>query len=105
MSDHCKHCLASLDATTTRRQLMTGAAALVAASALPLGRAKAGADTIVTPQNVISPSEALDRLMKGNARYVANQPNERDFSHDRAERSTSQYPIVAVLSCADSRVA
>ena len=51
---------------------MTGAAALVAASALSVGRAKAATDPIVTPQNVIPPSEALDRLMKGNARYVAN---------------------------------
>jgi carbonic anhydrase len=103
MSDHCKHCRTALEAPT-RRQLMTGAAALVAASAFTVGRAKAGADTIVTPQNVIPPSEALDRLMQGNARYAANEPNERDFSHDRAERAKSQYPIAAVLSCADSRV-
>jgi carbonic anhydrase len=83
---------------------MTGGAALLAASASPLGRPKAATDTIVTPQNVIPPAEALDRLMKGNARYAANTPNERDFSHDRAERATAQYPIAAVLSCADSRV-
>jgi carbonic anhydrase len=102
MSDHCKHCRTALEAPT-RRQLMTGAAALVAASALPLVRAKAE-DAIVTPQNVIPPSQALDRLMQGNARYAANEPNERDFSHDRAERATAQYPIAAVLSCADSRV-
>jgi carbonic anhydrase len=104
MSDHCKHCRAALEATPTRRQLMTGAAAVLAASALSVGRAKAATDTIVTPQNVIPPPEALDRLMKGNARYAANTPNERDFSHDRAERATAQYPIAAVLSCADSRV-
>ena len=102
MSEHCKHCRTALEAPT-RRQLMSGAAALVAASALPLVRAKAE-DAIVTPQNVIPPSQALDRLMQGNARYAANQPNERDFSHDRAERATAQYPIAAVLSCADSRV-
>ena len=102
MSDHCKHYRTALEAPT-RRQLMTGAAALVAASALPLVRAKAE-DAIVTPQNVIPPSQALDRLMQGNARYAANEPNERDFSHDRAERATAQYPIAAVLSCADSRV-
>ncbi|HET9934882.1 MAG TPA: carbonic anhydrase [Methyloceanibacter sp.] len=104
MSDHCKHCRAALEATPTRRQLMTGAAAVLAASALSVGRAKAATDTIVTPQNVIPPPEALDRLMTGNARYAANTPNERDFSHDRAERATAQYPIAAVLSCADSRV-
>lgn len=103
MPHHCKHCRTAPEAPT-RRQLMTGAAALVAASALSAGRAKAGADTIVTPQNVIPPAAALDRLMQGNARYAANAPNERDFSHDRAERATAQYPIAAVLSCADSRV-
>src|SRR5262245_14786374 len=102
MSDHCKHCRTALEAPT-RRQLMTGAAALVAASALPVVRAKAE-DAIVTPQNVVPPSQALDRLMQGNARYAANKPHERDFSHDRAERATAQYPIAAVLSCADSRV-
>ncbi len=104
MREHCKHCLASLEAPT-RRQVMTGTAALLAASAFPLGRAKAETDAIVTPQNVIPPSEALERLMKGNARYAANQPAERDFSYGRAARAASQYPIVAVLSCADSRVA
>jgi carbonic anhydrase len=104
MRDHCKHCSASLE-NPARRQIMTGAAALLAASALPFGRARAGADVATPPQNVIPPSEALDRLMEGNARYAANQPVERDFSYGRAARAASQYPIVAVLSCADSRVA
>jgi carbonic anhydrase len=43
--------------------------------------------------------------MEGNARYAANEPNEKDFSHGRAERVSAQYPIAAVLSCSDSRVA
>ena len=42
--------------------------------------------------------------MQGNARYVANEPAERDFSAGRAARAEVQYPIAAVLSCADSRV-
>jgi hypothetical protein len=33
------------------------------------------------------------------------QANQRDFSAGRAERAKSQYPIAAVLSCSDSRVA
>jgi carbonic anhydrase len=48
---------------------------------------------------------ALRQLMEGNARYVANRPKERDFNAGRAERLTTQRPIAAVLSCADSRVA
>src|SRR4030095_3827557 len=56
------------------------------------------------PQNAISPADALKRIMEGNARYAANTPNERDFSSGRAARAQGQYPIAAILSCADSRV-
>lgn len=57
------------------------------------------------PQNAIAPADALKRLADGNARYAANTPNERDFSSGRAARAQAQYPIAAILSCADSRVA
>jgi carbonic anhydrase len=57
------------------------------------------------PPNAIAPAEALKRLMDGNARYAANAPNERDFSAGRMARAQGQYPIAAILSCADSRVA
>ncbi len=57
------------------------------------------------PPNAIAPAAALRRLMDGNARYAANTPNERDFSSGRAARVKAQYPIAAILSCADSRVA
>ena len=42
--------------------------------------------------------------MQGNARYAANEPDERDFSAGRAARLVGQYPIAAVLGCSDSRV-
>jgi carbonic anhydrase len=57
------------------------------------------------PPNAIAPADAMKRLMDGNARYAANKPNERDFSSGRAARVQGQYPIAAILSCADSRVA
>lgn len=57
------------------------------------------------PPNAIAPADALKRLLEGNARYVANTPNQRDFSAGRAARVEGQYPIAAILSCADSRVA
>ncbi len=57
------------------------------------------------PPNAIAPADALKRLIDGNARYAANAPNPRDFSSGRAARVQAQYPIAAVLSCADSRVA
>ena len=55
--------------------------------------------------NAVTPTAALQRLMEGNARYAANMPNTRDFSAGRAARAKSQFPIAAILSCADSRVA
>lgn len=57
------------------------------------------------PQNAISPDAALARIMEGNARYVANTPSMKDFSAGRAARTTAQYPIAGLVSCADSRVA
>ena len=55
--------------------------------------------------NAIAPSDALKRIMEGNARYAANTPSERDFSAGRSARAQGQYPIAGILSCADSRVA
>lgn len=72
---------------------------------LLMGHAIAWADTLSSPQNAISPKAALERLMEGNARYVENIPRHRDFSAERSARATAQYPIAAILSCADSRVA
>jgi carbonic anhydrase len=86
----------------SRRSMLTGAAAF-AATAWSAGGAFA--QEASPPQNAITPDEALRRLMDGNARYVANTPSVRDFSAGRAARAQAQYPVAAVLSCADSRVA
>ncbi len=51
------------------------------------------------------PAEASQRLLDGNQPYAANMPNQRDFSTGRSARVQGQYPIAAILSCADSRVA
>jgi carbonic anhydrase len=52
-----------------------------------------------------TPDEALKLLVEGNARYVANQPQQRDFSAGRVSRTLGQAPFAAILGCADSRVA
>jgi carbonic anhydrase len=57
------------------------------------------------PQNVVSPDEALDRLMKGNARYVEGISRRHDFKHEREALAGGQNPYAAILSCADSRIA
>jgi carbonic anhydrase len=57
------------------------------------------------PQNIISPDASLDRLMKGNERYVKGVALRHDFAHEREALSGGQNPFAAVLSCADSRIA
>src|SRR3979409_1927454 len=57
------------------------------------------------PQNAISPAAALDRLMKGNARYVDGVSRRHDFTHEREALAGGQNPFASLLSCADSRVA
>jgi len=86
----------------SRRSLMAGAGTLLAASAVAFRPARA-ADEKPAP-NAIPPSEAFEQLKQGNARYLANEPKERDFSVGRAARAEGQAPIVGVLACADSRV-
>jgi carbonic anhydrase len=54
---------------------------------------------------VLSPDAALDRLMKGNARYIDGLTKRHDFKHEREVLSKGQNPFAAVLSCADSRIA
>ena len=86
---------------TRRGMLSTGVGlglAAVASAALPLQGARAqGA--------AMSPDEALDRLMEGNARYVCCITEPRNFSKDRADLAEGQQPFAVILGCADSRVA
>jgi carbonic anhydrase len=84
---------------------MAGAAALFAASTLPFTRARADQPVSSEPTpKAIPPATAMVALMEGNARYVANEPTEKDFSAGRAARVNAQYPIAAILGCSDSRV-
>jgi carbonic anhydrase len=89
-------------AALSRRHLMIGASTVLAAGTLRPASVRA-ADDKPAP-NDISPAKALEQLKKGNARYVAGEPKERDFSVGRAARAEGQAPIVGVLACADSRV-
>ena len=57
------------------------------------------------PQNQMSPAAALDRLMKGNARYVDGTSRRHDFKSEREALVGGQNPFASVLSCADSRIA
>lgn len=52
----------------------------------------------------VSPDEAMQRLIEGNARYRSNSAINTDHSADRAGRAEGQSPFAAIVSCADSRV-
>jgi carbonic anhydrase len=100
MCELCNHSQAS---SLSRRAAILGIGAAITLGALD--RARAEQPVLTTPApNAIPPQEALKRLMDGNARYAANELTQCDSATGRAERVSVQYPIVAVLSCADSRV-
>jgi len=69
------------------------------------GRALFAAGETPKPQNVLSPSEALERLKRGNHRYVTGGMKSQDFGSERTAVAGGQNPFAAILSCADSRVA
>jgi carbonic anhydrase len=81
----------------SRRTLLQGALAATVVAAVPRA--------LRAMPNTIPPSAALQRLMDGNARYVRNQIDLKDFSAGRAARAEAQFPVAAILGCADSRVA
>ena len=56
------------------------------------------------PGNVLSPEQALERLMRGNERYTSGKTLDRDFASTRATLTAGQNPFACILSCADSRV-
>ncbi|MBR0674157.1 carbonic anhydrase [Neoroseomonas soli] len=89
-------CLTCQRPSLGRRGLFAVGASLLA-SAAPAARAE-GTGRAATP------AAALQALMEGNARYVANQPLGRDFAAGRAARARGQAPFAAILGCADSRV-
>ena len=80
-----------------RRTLLQGA--------LATGALAAASRSLHALPNAIAPSAALERLMDGNGRYMRNQTRVKDFSAGRAARAQAQFPIAAILGCADSRVA
>jgi len=62
--------------------------------------------TPMRAQSTLTPDAALQELMAGNARFVANQMT--SFEHDlqilKQHTVDKQEPFASVLSCADSRV-
>lgn len=89
-----------------RRSLLTlGMAAAASLAVMPAAFAKSDKKAVPKPENVMSPDAALERLVQGNARYIAGVSRRHDFKHEREALSAGQNPFAAILSCADSRIA
>ena len=57
-----------------------------------------------TSQAAMTPTAALNRLIEGNARFVASRQMERNLVQQVRLTSAGQYPFAFVLGCVDSRV-
>ena len=90
---------------TSRRRFLQFAGGIAASLALAPAAFAKDKKSPPKPQNTISPAAALDRLMKGNARYVEGVSRRHDFAHEREALAGGQNPFASILSCADSRIA
>jgi len=104
----CKLCIGSASgnqpASPSRRTAigMMGALSLLGLSA---AAGVAYAKSPPKPENVLSPDQALKRMMEGNERYTSGKTKSRSVASTRAVLAGGQNPYASVLSCADSRVA
>ncbi|HUI20956.1 MAG TPA: carbonic anhydrase [Methylocella sp.] len=106
LSIDCNHGLTRRGALKAAAQFtaLAGLYSTIPPAAL-LGRASAKEMEAGKPKpNAIGADAALGHLLKGNVRHVANRLRRRDFSAGRVKRVRAQFPIAAILSCADSRV-
>jgi len=104
----CKLCVkdavvSNLPASRSRRAAMgmMGALSLLGMSA---AAGVAHAKLLPKPDNVVSPDQAIKRLMVGNERYTSGKTQSQNFASTRAALARGQNPYASILSCADSRV-
>ncbi|QIG93277.1 MULTISPECIES: carbonic anhydrase [unclassified Bradyrhizobium] len=101
----CQLCDVTLPTQTSRRRFLAVAAGSAASLALVPQVSAKETKPPPKPQNVLSPDAALDRLVKGNLRYIEGVSRRHDFKHEREALAGGQNPFAGVLSCADSRIA
>ncbi len=89
----------------SRRSFLRVVGAIAAGWVLSTGAWADGPAAPPKPKNVITADEALERLLKGNSRYVEGLVKARDFVTERPALVSGQNPYAAILSCADSRIA
>lgn len=57
-----------------------------------------------TKPQPVTPEAALQRILEGNKRFVAEKRQNLQFRSRLLETATAQFPFASILSCADSRV-
>ncbi|MBS1808876.1 MAG: carbonic anhydrase [Acidobacteria bacterium] len=86
--------------TTTHKSLhQIIAASVLAILLLPL---TLQAHSTTAPE--VSPEEALEKLIAGNARFIKGLSLEKHYIADRPELAKGQHPYAIILTCADSRL-
>lgn len=88
----------------SRRQCLKIAGATALAAPLSLGAKAVTASSPPKPDNVLTPDQALERLMRGNKRYVSGNTELVNFAKTRAALARGQNPYACLVSCADSRI-
>ena len=91
----------------TRRSLLKyfGAAPfMVGGLGLSLTANAQSTKALPSPDNVVTPDEALKRVIAGNQRYVSGATTSTSFQTSSANFAKAQNPFVSILSCADSRI-
>ncbi len=85
----------------SRRSFVAALAGLAVGAAAGLRPAQAATGL---PPTTLTPDQALERLMQGNQRFLAQAPQPGPGNLERrAILATGQAPFAAVLGCADSR--
>jgi len=89
-----------------RRSMLAGVAALaglglVGASALP--RPAAAVALTKAQRDSLTPDQIIELMKRGNERFRAGMPEQRDWLAQQKATAAGQYPAAVLLSCIDSR--
>src|SRR5262249_44365806 len=88
-----------------RRAFLTaGAAWAVASQSSLIAQFASGSGALSKEQrDRLTPSEVIEELKQGNARFVSGKMVSRDYRDQQRTSAAGQFPAVAALGCVDSR--
>ena len=87
----------------SRRSALGGMACLACAGLFAAPRAHANTPV---PHTTLTPDQAIERLLDGNRRFVADDPSPVAAGRSRrASLTAGQAPFATIICCADSRAA